>query len=203
MKEIKTDRVLELFFRAMKGEELSVQALAGHIEEHRAITVTYHRMDRQQVTHKLKPLSLMFSEYYYYLIACKYEDESETPICFRVDRITNIVAHREHFHLRREQEFDEDLLRRRSQFMWPGKLRTVRFEFTGPSVQAVLDRLPTARVLDIRNGVTTIEAEVYGDGIKMYLLSQGSWVKVIGPAEFAAEMRDEIRKMSGYYENLP
>lgn len=34
----------------------------------------------------------------------------------------------------------------------------------------------------------------------MYLLSQGSWVKVISPQSFVEEMKDEIRKMNNLYE---
>lgn len=83
--------------------------------------------------------------------------------------------------------------------MWPGPLRKIRFEFTGPSLQAILDRLPTAKLIDKRDGVNIIEAETYGDGIKMFLLSQGSWVKVIEPQEFVDEMKEEIEKMQGLY----
>ena len=84
--------------------------------------------------------------------------------------------------------------------MWPGRLRTIRFEFTGPSVQAVLDKLPTAKVIERSGGVCLIEAEVYGDGIRMWLLSQGSWVRVVGPEEFVEEMKAEIGKMQALYE---
>ena len=97
-------------------------------------------------------------------------------------------------------DFDEGLLRKRSLFMWPGTLRTVRFEFNGPSVQAVLDKLPTAKILKrMDGGKYLIEAETYGDGIKMWLLGQGAWVKVVSPVDFVAELRDEINKMHDYY----
>lgn len=33
----------------------------------------------------------------------------------------------------------------------------------------------------------------------MFLLSQGSWVKVIAPDEFVKEMKDEIEKMQVLY----
>ena len=79
--------------------------------------------------------------------------------------------------------------------MWPGKLRTIRFEFSGPSVQAVLDKLPTAKIINCFEGKYLIEAEVYGDGIKMWLLSQGAWVKVIAPDEFVEEVKNEIKNM--------
>lgn len=83
--------------------------------------------------------------------------------------------------------------------MWPGELQTIRFEFTGPSVQAVLDKLPTAKIIERTGGKYLIEAEVYGDGIKMWLLSQGTWVKVIGPDSFIAEMQSAIELMQRFY----
>ena len=176
-------------------------SITEHISSKRLITVTYIKMDRSVVKRTLKPVSVVFSEYYYYLIA--YDTaagESGVPHYYRIDRITDIVAHREHFKLTKEQEVDEGLLKNRSQFMWPGKLRRVRFEFSGPSVQAVLDRLPTSRVVELRNGVSVIEAEVYGDGIKMFLLSQGSWVKVLAPQELVEELSSEIQKMYSLYQ---
>lgn len=173
--------------------------LTSHIQSKRAITIDYYKMNRSNVKHKIKPVSIMFAEYYFYLIAYKYDDATNTPYYFRVDRIVDITTHREIFKLNVFQNFDEGLLRNRSQFMWPGPLRKIRFEFTGPSLQAILDRLPTAKLIDKRDGVNIIEAETYGDGIKMFLLSQGSWVKVIEPQEFVDEMKEEIEKMQGLY----
>lgn len=171
------------------------------INRHREISIDYYKMDRSYVTHRLRPASLMFSDYYFYLIAFKTDDEEKKPLYFRVDRIKHITEHRKKFTDNEAPEFDEGLLRRRSLLMWPGRLRTIRFEFTGPSVQAVLDKLPTARIIEREGRKYTLEAEVYGDGIKMWLLSQGSWVKVTEPEEFVEEMKVEIRKMMKSYLN--
>ena len=187
--------------------------LSECIDIRQPITVTYYRMDRKEVKHRLLPVAILFTEYYFYLLA--YKDgavkNAATPYYFRIDRITKITRHRttritkitRHrttFTLSPAQDFDEGLLRRRSQFMWPGKLRHIRFEFSGPSAQAILDRLPTARIIDVKGKTYTMEAEVYGDGIKMYLLSQGSWVKVLAPQEFVDEMQAEIEKMRRLYK---
>lgn len=163
------------------------------------ITIEYYRMDREKVTHRLRPASVMFTDYYFYLIAFKTEDKEAKPRYFRVDRISHITEHRRCFSTNEVPEFDEGLLRRRSLFMFPGKLRRIRFEFTGVSVQAVLDKLPTAKIIEKTDGKYTIEAEVYGDGIKMWLLSQGSWVKVLAPEELVDEVKAEIEKMRGRY----
>ena len=164
------------------------------------ITITYYRMDRKEVKHRLLPIAILFTEYYFYLLAYKDGKKENLPYYFRIDRITKITRHRTTFTLTDLQDFDEGLLRSRSQFMWPGKLRRIRFEFSGPSVQAILDRLPTAKIIDVKGKTYTLEAEVYGDGIKMYLLSQGSWVKVLAPREFADEMKFEIERMRRMYK---
>ena len=164
------------------------------------ISIEYYRMDRKLVTYRLRPASVMFTDYYFYLVAFPTDENIDKPYYFRVDRIKRIIIHRKKFNSFDSPDFDEGLLRRRSLFMWPGKLRTIRFEFSGPSVQAVLDKLPTAKIIERFKGDTyLVEAEVYGDGIKMWLLSQGAWVKVVSPTEFVEEMRNEIDKIKNLY----
>lgn len=171
------------------------------IEEKRTITITYYKMNRDEVKHKIKPASIMFSEYYFYLIAYDADDVKYKPIYFRIDRISAITEHRESFHLEREYDFDEGDLREKNQFMFPGETVRIRFEFSGLSLQAILDRLPTAKVVEKNGNTSIIEAEVnHGRGIIMYLLSQGSWVKVLSPQSLVDEMKEEIAKMQTYYK---
>lgn len=166
------------------------------ITEKKEISIEYYRMDRKWVTHRLRPASVMFTDYYFYLIAFVSEGKTDKPYYFRLDRIKNVTEHRKKFEADDIPGFDEGELRKRSLFMWPGELRTIRFEFSGPSVQAVLDKLPTARIIErLGNNKYLIEAETYGDGIKMWLLSQGTWAKVVFPAKFAEEMKKEINEM--------
>ena len=83
------------------------------------------------------------------------------------------------FHIPYADRFKDGEFRKRVQFMYPGPLRCVKFTYSGPSVEAVLDRLPTAQILEEKEGVYTITAEAYGIGIDMWLGSQGDRVKVI------------------------
>ena len=191
-------------YPAVKHDCESVQEslwkLVDCIEQRAEISIDYYKMDRSFVTHRLRPASVMFTDYYFYLIAFKTEGNTQKPLYFRVDRIKQITVHRTRFKSDIIPNFDEGMLRKRSLFMWPGKLRTVRFEFCGPSLQAVLDKLPTAKVIErMDNNKYLIEAEIYGDGIKMWLLSQGSWIKVVAPSEFVEIMKTEIQKMYDMY----
>ena len=171
------------------------------ITEKKEISIEYYRMDRKWVTHRLRPASVMFTDYYFYLIAFMCEGKTKKPYYFRLDRIKDITEHRKKFNINDIPNFDEGELRKRSLFMWPGELRTIRFEFSGPSVQSVLDKLPTAKIIErLGNNKYLIEAETYGDGIKMWILSQGAWVKVTEPMELVEEIKEDINIMLAKYK---
>ena len=178
----------------------NVWQLTNCIDKGITISVKYIKMDRSEVVRKLKPAAIMFSEYYFYLIAYEADDRNFKAKYFRIDRIKSITEHREKFVLDREHSFDEGDLREKNQFMFPGDTVKITFEFSGLSLQAILDRLPTAKVIEQNGNKSIITAEVnYGRGIIMYLLSQGSWVKVLEPEMLVEDMVREIELMKENY----
>lgn len=139
-------------------------------------------------TRKLMPVSIMFSEYYFYMAAFLEDKEVKknfrvledaSPTIYRMDRIQSLKVLDERFKIPYKDRFEEGEFRKRIQFMYGGKLRKVTFKYSGYSVEAVLDRLPTAKILSEEEGEYTISAEVFGDGIDMWLRSQGDKVKII------------------------
>ena len=63
--------------------------------------------------------------------------------------------------------------------MYGGRLKKVKFKYSGLSIEAVLDRFPTAKILNEENGVYTISAEVFGDGIDVCLRSLGNFIEIL------------------------
>ena len=160
------------------------------IQQSRYIEIEYQRMkDQATVKRKVKPVAIMFSEYYFYMTAfIDDKDESKQhfdvindsfPTIYRIDRIKNLDVLEEHFYIPYKDRFEEGEFRKRIQFMYGGKLQKVKFQYKGESIEAVLDRLPTAKILDETEGVYTVSAEVFGKGIEMWLRSQGEKVKQI------------------------
>ena len=196
----------ELFhYREVKSDCDSVIAnlwkIVRCIEQRHCISIRYIKMDRTEVIRKLQPSAVMFSEYYFYLIAYEPEGTSKKAKYFRIDRIRSITEHREKYVLDKSNDFDEGALREKNQFMFPGDLVQITFEFSGLSLQSVLDRLPTARVIEKNGSKSIVTAEVnYGRGLIMYLLSQGSWIKVLSPEPLIDDMKGEIQKMASNYE---
>ena len=176
-----------------------VWKLTNCIYTQKEITVSYYKMDGSRIERRLLPLSIMFSEFYFYLIADVKTAKDSSPHYYRVDRITKVIEHRETFSIKYAKQFDEGDLRKKVQLMFPGINRKIKFEFSGPSVQAILDRLPMSRIVEKKGEQYIIEAETYGTGINRFLLSQGAWVKVLEPESLVAEMKREIDTMFGRY----
>ncbi len=63
--------------------------------------------------------------------------------------------------------------------MYGGKLQKLKFRYSGENIEAVLDRLPTAKILDEEDGVYTVAAEVFGKGIEMWIRSQGAHIQIL------------------------
>ncbi len=159
------------------------------IKEQRYIEIGYTRLkDKKEVKRVLRPAAIMFSEFYFYLTA--FIDDEETrkdfevlddifPTIYRVDRIKSLKALEQKFKLPYRDRFEEGEFRKRVQFMYGGKLQRIIFKYYGYSIEAVLDRLPTATILAEEDGAYTISAEVFGKGIEGWIRGQGENVEVI------------------------
>ncbi len=149
----------------------------------KCIEVNYKRVtnnkESQVRKRKLKPIAILFWEYYFYLVAFREdkdmkEEDEYAPIVYRIDRIKNLKILEERFHIpdkvfEYDTHVNEGEFRKRVQFMRGGKLRRVKFLYYGNDIHGVCDRLPTAKVKPQENGTYIVEAEVFGDGIDMWI----------------------------------
>ena len=156
------------------------------VQDHRVMEIEYERTKKPKlVRRRVQPVGIMFSEYYFYLTAFL-EDKSGFdnpddlfPTIYRIDRIKSFTVLDEHFSVPYRSRFEEGEFRKRVQFMYGGELQRIRFRYTGSSLEAVLDRLPTARVLSEDTEGWTVEAEVFGKGIEMWLRQQGESATIL------------------------
>lgn len=184
MKQLVANEKL-LYIEPRHGQPLveSLWELGQAIQRKRVLEIQYRKLKgKELVTRTVEPVGLMFSEYYFYLVAfirdidrqAAFENPDDLfPTIYRVDRLYDFQETGETFSPPYAKRFQEGEFRKRVQFMFGGRLQTVRFTYSGPSIEAVLDRLPTAQVLEEKDGVYSISAEVFGKGIEMWLRSQG------------------------------
>lgn len=154
------------------------------IQNQLKVEIEYTKLKNENVKRIICPVGIMFSEYYFYLLGHieridkekQFQNKDDKfPTIYRIDRILNFKILNEHFSVK----FEEGEFRKRVQFMTGGKLRKLKFIYYGNSLEAVLDKVPTAVVVkEIKNGYI-ISAEVFGDGINRWILSQGNDIEII------------------------
>ena len=164
-------------------------SLSSAVRSQLFVNITYRNQKNNLIKRKVKPVGILFSEFYFYLIAFIDSGESAEfdktvkdyafPAIYRIDRIQRFAIIDEHFRVIYANRFEEGEFRKRVQFMYPGKLKQVRFYVKDFSLEAVLDRLPTAKIIKQDKKGYLISAEVFGDGIDMWLRSQGEWVEIV------------------------
>lgn len=198
---------IELKEKAFMNDKL--WALGESIKEREILEIAYRKQvkKREKVKRLIEPVGLQFSEYYFYLYGFlveekegRYEHLYDFPAIFRVDRLLSFRKLGKKFEIDYKNRFEEGEFRKKLQFMFSGKLKKVTFSYEGSSVDAILDRIPTAKVVEEEGEKFVIEAEVYGKGILRWLLGQGKAVEVLKPSEYREEMREMIEEMGERYE---
>lgn len=184
--------------------------IGSDIKERNLGSLRYARANapRESIKRIVEPLSIMFSEYYFYLNAYivekdesgKYVHKYNYPAIFRIDRIKDYKQLDEKFKTVYTNRFEEGEFRKRIQFMYAGHLMTIKLKFYGENPEPILDRLPTARVVEQYDHECIIEAEVYGKGCLMWLLSQGDKVEILRPEKLRDEMKSTLQKMLERYQ---
>lgn len=176
---------------------------AEAIRETRLVEITYTRLKKpESVTRVIEPVGILFSEYYFYLMGVitdiqKREEFDKAndpyPTIYRLDRVCKLNALDERFSVPYAERFQEGKYKNANQFMFGGEPQHVVFTYSGPSVEAVMDRLPTADVNVNNDSSFTVSVDVFGKGILMWLLSQGSAVNVISPESLRNEWLTEAQ----------
>lgn len=156
------------------------------VKNKRKIKIKYKRTAGDVVERIVYPVGIMFSEYYFYLLAhienidkSKFENKNDVfPTIYRIDRIQKYEILKEKFsNIYYSNRFEEGKFRKQIYFMTGGKLRKIKFIYKGSSLEAVLDKIPTAEVKEekIINSKKEylITAEVFGNGFDKWVKSQG------------------------------
>lgn len=163
-----------------KGLVDIVWNLGTAVYAHQMVELHYKKVNDDVTTAIVKPVGIMESEFYFYLIAYIGDHDKKYPgypTIYRMDRILKYRIINEKFFVPDRDRFEEGLFRKRIAFMYGGPLTKTKFIYKGPDINAVLDKLPASTYEILEDGSYRVQAETYGNkGIEMWLGSQNEWV---------------------------
>lgn len=172
----------------------SISDISKAVSERKYMKIRYRRQDGSETERVIKPMGIMFSEFYFYLPAFaentgkdifRGEDGLSSGSgdiflsAYRLDRIQQFEVLDRHFDTLCKNSSDERELRKRIQFLCGGKLRRVKFLYKGKNVEGVLGRFPASKIVGRSDDGVVFIAEVFGDGIDVWLRGQGRAVEIL------------------------
>lgn len=162
-----------------------------YISDKTVISFDYQKNRGKIVQRKGLPVSLFFSEYYFYVIL--YNPTYQSYLSYRLDRFLDIQPTSDKIKIDYKDRLKDSELRKKTHFMYAGKEVTFTFRFWG-IIEAALDKLPDSKIIKkYEDDSVVIEATAYDTGVIMWLLSQGSNVQVLSPPSFVDKVKKKFK----------
>ena len=169
------------------------------ILKQKKIKLLYYKATGEKVSRIVLPISVIFSEFYFYLIAFIEDKDYDFPAFFRIDRIESFEVMDEVYSRSLYQKYSVGEMKNSIQFMYAGELTDLKLKCKISSLEAVLDRLPNAEIID-KDAYVILKARIFGQGIVKWILSQGDNIEVLEPAELREKIIDETMKIINLYQ---
>ena len=185
--------------------------LAVAIKRQKLLLLTYQRTNtKKAATYMVEPMAIqIFNNYFYlaaYLVECDKEKEDirlkeDYPVLYRADQIEYIQVLEYHDRLSYVKRFQDEEFRKRVLFAQSGPLTRIQLRYTGNQIDMIRDKLPAAEIKENGENEYIIDAEVCGDGILTWILSQGEDMELIKPLNLRDRLKEMLKRMLKKYEN--
>jgi len=120
---------------------------------------------------------------------------------YRLDRIEGILEKRPGEKLDYASRFSLQERRHYTYLLDSGSLTQIRFIYRN-NIHTVLDHFPDSRIIKQNpDGSYLVEAYVKIDGAMLWLLSQGTGLKVLSPVSLVNRMRETLTAAREQYED--
>ena len=164
------------------------------------IDLKYYKANGEQVKRRVLPISIVFSEHYFYLVAFRDNEKFDYPAFFRLDRIESFVLTADRYSQKLLEQYNVGTMKQCVQFMYAGNLLDIKLKCLASALEAILDRLPNAKLIE-RSGISVIiTAKAFENGFIRWVLSQGKAVEVLEPLDFREKIKNEVIDILTIYQ---
>lgn len=173
------------------------QCITGHYR----IRMQYHTYTKKLICRDVIPVDIVFSHYYFYLIAFLAGEHTYLyPAFFRIDRIRSfqiLPAEPEDIPY---QQFEFSQMASSLPYMYGGEKQDVQILCSLSALEAVQDMLPGCQVLEYTPDGAVLRACVFTEGFLRWVTSQGEAVEVLSPPALRNELAERLEGMMQKYK---
>lgn len=164
------------------------------------ITVNFKYLNSYGIVRKemALPVSIYFDTFYFYVVM--YNEEAKQNFSCRLDRFVDYRASKaQKIKMSRQFKKDDGAERNNTYLLNYGNKVDFEIYYSGYP-QTALDRFPNSKVKQTLDKEVLIEGSAYTQGLVLWIMGQGSRVRVKYPASLISEVKRELVKTLGYYE---
>ena len=133
-------------------------------------------------------------------MAFRDNEDYDYPAFFRLNRIESFVLTVDRYSLKLFEEYNMGIMKQCVQFMYAGNLLNIKLKCLASAVEAILDRLPNAKVIERSGNSVIITAKAFENGFIRWVLSQGKAVEVLEPLDFREKVKNEVIDILNIYQ---
>lgn len=165
-------------------------------------TIDYHYVNSIDGTSKQGkglPISIYFADFYFYILM--YSEKYQCCYPYRLDRFSNVTkTKKKKIKLDYKKKIEDGVLRNKTYLLSGGKETTYTFRYWA-FPQTALDRLPNSKVIKhFDDNSVLIEATSFEQGTLLWILSQGTFIKVLTPPSLVKLVKNELNKVMDLYK---
>jgi len=177
-----------------------VKMFSEYIIDKRKIEFTYSSSTGSSSAkyHVGVPLNLYFDTFYFYVTV--YIIDKGQSYNYRLDRFQTVTPKRKTFNVPTTKKEDEGAAIKKTNLLKMGNDVHYKFRYWNYP-QTALDRLQGSRITHkYEDGSVAIEGEIYAEGAKLFILSQGDKIKVMEPASLVEQVKETYQKALKLYQ---
>lgn len=162
------------------------------------IELIYEKQDKKLIKRNVFPKSVIFSDYYFYLIAYLPKEEYKYPLFYRLDRIKEfrIIKHVNNV----DRCIDVVELNKKMHKMYAGKECLVKFKCNKIVVEKTIAAFPDAVVVGEYDAGAIMEAKVLDKSFIKWTVSQLDDIEVLEPQNIRQRIKEKITALYKKYK---
>jgi len=175
-----------------------ISQLSNYIDSRTTVSFEYTNSSQKIVRGVALPISMYFDTFYFYVLM--YDETLHNTHPYRIDRFTKIKKNTAtKIKIPRELKKDEGSELNNTYLLNDGKHINFELYYSG-NAQNILDQFPQSKVKKTLDNGSLIEGNAYAQGLLLWIMGQGSRVRVKSPASLVKDVKDELQKTLKYYE---
>lgn len=164
------------------------------------LEISYMKANKEIIQRTIIPISFVFSDFYFYLIAFIDNASYDYPAFFRIDRIIDIKNTNKKYKESIYKKYNTGSMKNCLQFMYAGKLLNVKIRCKNHAVEAMKDRMPNHWLIKDEGEYKTYKVKVFGEGFSRWALSQGDSIEILEPIDIREKLKQQIERLHTLYK---